>query len=211
MYIDNFIELIKKDGSREMVSERSIPGLRFNFLGKNNHIIIHEGTKFTDCSFSFISDMTVEIGKTPYEIHKLYLFGNGSKIEIGDYFSCWGVEIRCHEQNTSVKIGENCMFSEDILIYPTDEHAIFDIENGELLNLGGSVIIDDHVWCGRDVKFLKGCKVSQNTVISMGSFVTSSHLETNVMLSGYPAKVTKKGINWARETPFRYLASRSKK
>lgn len=211
MIIDNFIELIKKDGSREIVSENSIPGLRFNFLGKNNHVIIHEGTKFTDCSFSFISDMFVEIGKTSHGIHKLYLFGYGSKIEIGSDFSCWGVEIRCHERNTSVKIGDNCMFSEGILIYPTDVHTIYDIKSGELLNLGGSITIGNHVWCGRDVKFLKGSKISDDTVISMGSLVNKAFVERNVILSGSPAEVVRKGVSWARETPFQYLEAQKKK
>ncbi|MBF1219553.1 MAG: acetyltransferase, partial [Fusobacterium periodonticum] len=117
---NNLIEFVTKDGSRRSIGPNDIKGLRFNFLGENNHIVIHEGTTFSDCSMSLIKDSYIEIGASQYLINKLYLFANQSRIEIGTDFSCWGVEIRCHEPKCLVTIGNDCMFSEEILIYPTD-------------------------------------------------------------------------------------------
>lgn len=201
----NFIEMVRRDGSRTRVSETDIPGLRFNFLGTNNHIIIHENTKFHDCSFTFISNMSVEIGKTKHQISRLYLFGNGSDIKIGDDFSCWGCEIRCHEKNTRVSIGNDCMFSEDILIYPTDVHSIYDENTKELLNIGEPITIGNHVWCCRGVRILKGAFVNDNSIIGMNSMVTKKFLETNLVILGSPAKIQKQGVNWSRESPAIYL------
>ena len=90
---NNLIEFVTKDGSRRSIGPNDIKGLRFNFLGENNHIVIHEGTTFSDCSMSLIKDSYIEIGASQYLINKLYLFANQSRIEIGTDFSCWGVEI----------------------------------------------------------------------------------------------------------------------
>ena len=96
----NTIELVKSDGARIFLS--SIPGVSINFHGKNNHIIIHEGTKFKNCAMIFISNMHIEIKNSTYELVNLKIFGNHSEVLIGKNFSCWGVEIRCHEVNTKV-------------------------------------------------------------------------------------------------------------
>ena len=181
----NTIELVKSDGARIFLS--SIPGVSINFHGKNNHIIIHEGTKFKNCAMIFISNMHIEIKNSTYELVNLKIFGNHSEVLIGKNFSCWGVEIRCHEVNTSVKIGDDCMFSEDILIYPTDVHSIYEQETGKLLNLGGHVTIGNHVWCERDVKFKKNTQTGNDVVIAMGSLISKPFTDNNVILSGNPA------------------------
>lgn len=207
---NNIIEMIKKDGSRQLI--QSIPGVSINFHGINNHIIIHEDTKFTKCAFILISNMHIEIGKSAFGIVNLKIFGNQSDVIIGNNFSCWGVEIRCHEQNTSVSIGDNCMFAEDILIYPTDVHTIFNSKTGELLNLGDPIQIGNHVWCNRDVKILKGCKIGNDVIIASNSLVTKNKVDNlnNVLIGGSPIKILKTDVNWSRETPFQYKLRTSK-
>lgn len=197
---NNTINFVKRDGSQELVD--TVPGIRINFSGSNNSVTIYEDTKFSNCSISLISNMTIEIHKSIFGIVNLRIFGNQSKIKIGRNFSCWGVEIRCHEQETAVFIGNECMFAEEILIYPTDVHTIFDQLTGEILNLGRPIVVGNHVWCGRGVTILKGGKISDDSVIASQSLITSTFKESNVIVGGSPAKVLKTGINWSRETPF---------
>ena len=205
----NIIEFIKNDGSRNLIS--SIPGVSINFHGINNHIVIYEGTKFTNCAMILISNMHIEIKKSNFGIVNLKIFGNHSDVSIGNNFSCWGVEIRYKEKNTTVKIGDNCMFSEDILIYPTDVHTIYDQSTGELLNLGKPITIGNHVWCNRDVKILKGSVVGNDVVIAANSLVNKSFFnDNNVILGGQPAKILKRNINWSRETPWEYLQKQNR-
>ena len=196
------IEVIKKDGTIDVVD--NIPGVRINCTGSNNLIRIHEGTTFINCLFSLSGGMLVSIAPSKFNLVKLNIFGKESEIKIGNNFSCWGVEIRCHEQKTSVSIGNDCMFSEDILIYPTDVHTIFNQFTGELLNLGEPIIIGNHVWCARNVMFLKGVVVRNDTVIGAGSIVSRKFNESNIVITGNPADVIRRGINWARNTPFEY-------
>lgn len=150
--------------------------------------------------------MAIEIGKSNYGIVNLKIFGTHSDVIIGNNFSCWGVEIRCHEKNTSVSIGDDCLFSEDILIYPTDVHTVYDLDTGKILNLGEPIKIGNHVWCNRDVKILKGSLIGSNVVITSNSLVIKNKIDdiNNVIIGGIPAKILKRNINWSRESPFHY-------
>lgn len=203
---NNTITLLKNDGSQELLS--SVSGININFIGHNNNVTIYEGTTFSNCSMNLVSGMNIEIGKSKFGIVKLRVFGNQSIIKIGQDFSYWGVEIRCHEQNTSVSIGNECMFSEEILIYPTDVHCIFDKLTGEVLNFGKPITIGNHVWCGRGVTFLKGSSILNDSVIASHSVVTKIFNEDNIVIGGNPAKTLKQGVNWARETPYEFHQKR---
>lgn len=196
------IEMIKMDGSIECVD--NIPNVRFNTVGEKNIVQFHEGTNFVNCLFSLSGGMRVTIGPSKFNIVGLNIFGKESVVEIGSNFSCWGVEIRCHEQRTQVSIGSNCMFAQDVLIYATDVHSIFDQFTGELLNLGEQVIIGDKVWCARGVTILKGSTIRNHVVIGANSLVNKKFNENNVIVAGNPAAVVRRGIDWSRDTPHEY-------
>lgn len=201
--MDNLkIEVIQKDGSTKIVD--SIDGIRFNVMGEGNSVKLYEGTVFINCLFSLSGGMKIVIGSSKFNIVGLNIFGKESNVSIGSNFSCWGVEIRCHEQKTSVSIGANCMFAQDILIYATDVHSIFDQFTGKLLNLGEPVTIGDKVWCARGVTFLKGSTIRNHVVIGADSLVNKEFNENNVIIAGNPATVVRRGIDWARDTPFEY-------
>ncbi|MDO5055541.1 MAG: acyltransferase [Pasteurella oralis] len=196
------IEVVRKDGSVDIIEEFS--GIAFEIYGKNNVVRVFEDTKFDSCFFCLSGDMYINISETKFGIVNLKVWGKESKVFIGENFSCWGVEIRCHEPNSRVSIGKNCMFSEDILIYPTDVHAIFDSSTGEVLNIAEPIVIGDHCWCSRRVTILKGITLDNNIVIGAGSIVTNSVNDSNVIIAGNPAKVIKTNIDWNRWTPFEY-------
>ena len=200
---ENLIKLIKNDGSHVLLD--SIPGIKLNIRGGNNKITIYEGTSFRNCIISVMSNMDIEIKRSRFGIVKLQIFGTHSQVCIGESFSCWGVEIRCHEPNGFVSIGNNCMFANDILLYPTDVHTIYNQETKEVLNIGKPIIIEDHVWCGRDVLLLKGSYVSKDSVIASSSVISKNFKESNIIIGGVaPGHVLKKGINWTRENPSQY-------
>lgn len=197
--MSNIIELVRKDGSIENVN--SYPGLIFDISGENNHIRLHEGVRFKNCSISASSNSKIEIHSSKFNIVNLKIYSNESVIKIGENFSCWGVHLRCHERGSSVEIGKNCMFSSDIFIYPTDVHTIYDQATGKALNHAEPVVIGDHVWCGRSVTILKGVVIRNDVVIGSASLVTKKFHENNVVIGGSPATVLRRGINWARESP----------
>lgn len=199
---DLVIEMVKKDGSIIPVSE--IPGVRISTHGKGNHIIFHEESKFVNCGMSLQSGMQITIERSQYAINNLKIWGMESIISIGENFSCWGVEIRCHEPNCIVNIGNDCLFSEEILIYPTDVHAIFDRDTGRILNLTKPINIGNNVWCGRRVNILKGVNIPNNCIIGMASVVANSFGEEYCAIAGNPAKIIQTNVDYSRERPDLY-------
>lgn len=193
------IEMVKKDGSITAVKE--IPGFKIVARGSGNYVRFHEESQFAGCGMSLQSDMRVIIGKSRYAANNLKIWGSGSQVTIGDNFSCWGVEIRCHEAGSQVSIGDDCMFSEEILIYPTDVHAIFDAETGKPLNLAKPIIIGNHVWCGRRVSILKGTQIADNCILGMAATVGGRFEQPRCAIAGNPAKIVKQNIGWSRESP----------
>lgn len=200
----NIIQIIKGNSELEIVS--SYPGIQIQFTGENNVVTLYEGTKFYNCRMLLAHNSEIKIDRSQYEIHKLAIWSaNFVNITIGKDFSCWGVEIRCHEPKSRVVIGRDCMFSEEILIYPTDVHAIYDVYSNEVLNYSKPITIGDHVWCGRRVTILKGVVLRDNVVIGMNTVLTKKINESNIVVGGNPATVLKRGVNWDRASPYTRL------
>ena len=123
---------------------------------------------------------------------------NNNSIEIKDNSTFAGkIKISAIE-GTKVKIGEYCLFSDNINIMSGDAHSILN-KTGERINLSKDISIANHVWCGNDVQILKGSVISANSVIGGGSIVTKKFETPNVVIAGVPAKIRKKEISWKYE------------
>ncbi len=106
-------------------------------------------------------------------------------------------------RNQIVKIGEDCMFSWDIVFCPHDGHLIWDVNTGECINntLGmkrESVVIGDHVWVGGETVFLSNTKIESGSICGYRSLVKGK-IPNNCVVAGSPAKVIKKNVAWSRE------------
>lgn len=108
------------------------------------------------------------------------------------------------EINRKINIGKNCLFSDDIDIRTSDNHAIYEIANNNVTNFGNDIIIHDHVWIGTRVIILKGVEIPENSVIGAFSLVNSKFTENNTIIAGCPAKILKKGVNWDHNSPEGY-------
>lgn len=192
--------ILKCKNGVDKILDAPPPGLRIIFEGDNNFISIAEGVRFDKCFMMMKSSCKVEIKQTKYIIHNARFFMNSfNTVEIGEEFSCLEIDCRLQENKTALKIGKNCMFSCEIRIYPTDGHAIYDLDNPkEAINPGTTIEIGDHVWIGRRVILLKGTKLSNNTIVGLGSIVTKPFEEENIVIGGYPAKILKRNVNWHR-------------
>lgn len=163
-----------------------------------NKLTLYEGTHFNSCTLNINDGSEIEIGRSRYGINNLTVHANGGIIKIGSDFSCWGVNLRVQEKGSKITIGNDCMFSSDILIYATDIHGIIDLKSNEVINRARPVVIGDHVWIGRRVCILKGVCLSENTIVGMGSVVTKSFENGNISIAGNPAEIIKKDVTWTR-------------
>ena len=151
----------------------------------------------------------------------LYIRGNSVRVEIGDGVIMGpGCSIRCEgdnihvmigknttmtrdihfcaqESGSSIIVGEDCMFSNNIIVRTSDSHPIFDAE-GERINPPASVKIGDHVWIAPESTVLKGVVIGNGAIIGSKSLVTKT-VEPNCLFAGIPAHIVKKSISWTRE------------
>lgn len=156
-------------------------------------------------------------------IHNLdvYLRGNFIRIEIGDgviigkhcSIRCEGdniivvvgnnttmtrdVHICAQENHSSIVIGEDCMFSNNIIVRTSDSHPIYD-NTGVRINSPQNVRIGNHVWIAPESTVLKGVTIGDNVIVGSKSLVTKD-IESTCLCAGIPAHVIKRNIKWTRE------------
>ena len=99
-----------------------------------------------------------------------------------------------------VLIGNDCMFSNDVVMRTFDGHGIWETASGKNLNPPGDVTISHHVWLGNGSRINKGTRIAQGSVVGQRSIV-SGVLDGNCIYAGVPAKKLKEGIHWSRSWP----------
>lgn len=164
--------------------------------GSDNFIEFGEGCRLSRCKIQIFGDGNrIKIEQDCVCRDMDIWLSDGGAIEIGHNTHFVGkIHIACTE-GKAVKIGERCLFSNDIVIRTGDSHAILDSREHRI-NPAADVFIGDHVWIGQKVILLKRANVGKETVIGTGSIVTGEKFESNVVLAGVPAKVIKKNISW---------------
>lgn len=125
-------------------------------------------------------------------------------IAIGNYVttSCKNVWISgagTHLSNPGIVVGDDCMFSFDIVIRNSDAHPIFCLKTDELLNEPQSMIhIEPHVWIGQQVSILKSVTIGACSILGYGAVITKEVPRFSVA-SGIPATaIINKDIYWSR-------------
>lgn len=193
---------IVKNGIKK-ICESPIPGLSINFHnGKNNIVTIGSESGFYGTSIAFYStDSSIYIGPTKHEINNLIIHFLGAKqsVKIGENFSVNSANFACTDNDVSVVIGKDCMFSWDINLHAGDAHPVYDKKTGARINTAKFIEIGNHVWLCRNTSIMKNVKISDNCIIAANSTVTKTFREPNSVIAGNPAKIVKKDIEWARK------------
>lgn len=97
-----------------------------------------------------------------------------------------------------VRVGEDCMFSSDILIQSNDQHGIIDLSTGNIINaLPKEVLIGDHVWLGRKSILIGALEVGNGSTVAAGAVLAGSVPKFSIM-AGNPAKLVKSEVTWSR-------------
>lgn len=196
---------------------QKIYNLLFPIRGNNNIII---GKKRGAQIRIIGNNNTIEIKKKAL-LNKIPItvFGNNNSVIIGENVHFYGGNILCDginckiyignnttiqrahinaQETSEIEIGEDCMFSGNIIVRTSDSHTIYDIRKQERLNPARSVKIGNHVWIAASVSVLKGVTIGDNSIIGTGSIVTHD-ISENCIAVGTPAKIIKKDINWDRK------------
>ncbi len=168
--------------------------------GRNNMVSIEEGSVCYNCTFVFRGNNNlVSVGENVYARNtEFWIEDDGNQIVIDKNSSlCGEIHLSCIE-GTSIYIGEDCLFSSDIVIRTGDSHSILSLE-GSRINRSENITISNRVWIGHRVLIGKGVKLPEDTIVATGAIVTKSFKEANTVLAGIPAKVVKNHVKWEKQ------------
>lgn len=103
--------------------------------------------------------------------------------------------------NPAMIIGDDCLFSRDIVIRNSDGHPVFNVATDQQINEPtGMVHIEPHVWIGERVAILKSTTIGACSIIAFGSTVTKD-VPRFSLVKGVPATSSDRSDSyWARDT-----------
>ena len=175
---------IQGDGHSICIEEGCVlKNVKFHIRGHNNTIIFEKDCVVgNNCSF--------------------WMEGNNILITIGAGTTfTHTVHFCAQESGVSIRVGKDCMFSNNIIVRTSDSHPIYSLEDGTRINPAKNVIIGDHVWIAPNTKIMKGAIIGSGAVIGSDTMVTKT-IPENALAVGHPAVVVKNGIKWTRESLF---------
>lgn len=132
---------------------------------------------------------------------------NNCSVSVGAGTTFGSADIRVREDNVNISIGEDCQFSEKIIIWASDTHTITDMQ-GNVTNFGKYVTIGNHVWVGYGATICKNTKIADGCIIGTGAVVSGTFDKPNCVIAGNPARVVKENASWDRRPINVYLQSR---
>lgn len=178
--------------------DASLKHCSISINGINNNVEVNGGTLYKTDIKIWGQGNKLEIEKDcGLSFSNIVIRGNDCHIRIGKGATFGSVYMVCMGKANSIKIDEGCMFAEQIDVWNTDSHPIYDAD-GNLLNPSHPITIEDNVWIGKCSKILKGVTIHSGAVIGMGSIVTKD-VKAHTLNVGCPAHCIRENINWKRE------------
>lgn len=144
---------------------------------------------------------TFSIGKK-VSMYGLYIFINElSSVEIGSNCSFQTGKLRTG-RNQRIVVGEDCMFSWDIVFLPHDGHLIYSIKEDCFINntVGkrrDSIEIGSHCWIGGETVIMPNTYVGSGSVLGYRCMAKGKY-PNNCVIVGQPGRVVRKDIAWMR-------------
>jgi acetyltransferase-like isoleucine patch superfamily enzyme len=100
--------------------------------------------------------------------------------------------------DADVLVGEDGLWSDEILIQSNDLHGIVDSATGEILNAGRRRIeIGAHVLLGRRTTVMPNVTIGAGSILAAGAVLTKD-VPRNCIFAGIPARSIKTGVTWSR-------------
>lgn len=171
-------------------------------IDKNAIVDIREGefavnaSWFTTRKRRYVSELRVMKGATLivqgnfalYQGASIHVAENATLILGKNSFLNTNSTLNCFNH---IEIGRECNISDNVCIHDSDSH----VSNGNEDKVSAPVIIENHVWIGKNVTILKGVTIGEGAIIGAGSVVSKS-IPPHCLAVGNPAKVIKENITW---------------
>ncbi len=97
----------------------------------------------------------------------------------------------------AILIGDDCMFSSQVVLRTSDGHSIWTAGGTRQINSAENVIVEPHVWLGNSSRVSKGAIIGRGTIVGQLSLATGI-LKPYCIYGGIPARLIKENIEWSR-------------
>lgn len=173
--------------------------VRFKFVGTHNVVVIGKDVDLGSLSLSCFGKFGVVIisDECAFKTCRIALKHRTGDVVLGKGLSWVGGSIVVQEDDNGVVVGDDCLFSWDIEIMPTDAHPIYDRESGERINPPKPIYVGPRTWLGRGVSIAKGVRIARGSIIGQASLVTKN-TEEFCAYGGVPAKLIRRDVEWRR-------------
>lgn len=177
-----------------------LKGLKIYSSGVDNRIILGDFVRMKNCTIRILgSHNTITIGEhSTLNQTDLHLENDRNQVIIGRHTDLYGPTSAAVIEGTTLKIGDDCMFSGDLHIRTGDSHSVVNME-GKRINPSKDIVIGDHVWIGTKVTCLKGVHVPENCIVAATTTLCGRYDQKNAVIAGVPGKIVKTGVNWSPE------------
>lgn len=179
------------------------------FIKKRGSVTINAPVRFGMIRIGFgeVGIFDKARSRTLWEVSGKIIFrgaariGHGSKISVGPEGTFdIGAEVGVTAESSfvvhkHVRIGDDNLFSWEILVMDTDFHQIAEA-GGRVINPPEEIILGNHVWVGCRCLILKGSRVPDGSVLAAGSTVAGKLAPENALFAGAPARMIKEKIEW---------------
>lgn len=195
---------IRKNG--KLLPIKYLSGVHIAITGNNNRIEIESGCDFENVHFNFnhVNNALIQIGQD-CQLHNLIVViskGENQFLKIGAKTTVGSMRLML-PNHTSCVIGEDCMFSSEILIWTGDGHSLLNQKSQDILNRKEYTIqIGNHCWIGWGCALTKNTNLPDHTIVGMHSVITKKFQQEHTVIAGNPAQIIKTGISWNRTDPF---------
>ena len=186
------------DNGHEYPLKKNIPGLNIRVSGNNNTVRIHKKTIFENSEIVINNDMA-EIEIKESSLLRILVgmgYGHGQKLHIGRGTRIGGAYFTLPE-NGAIFIGDDCLFSDGILLMAADGHMLFNKDTHEIINMPTPIVIGNHCWLGHACQITKGASLADNSVLGLGAILTRRITTPHVAVAGVPARIVRENIDWS--------------
>lgn len=167
------------EGQRNLVAiakGAQIDGARLQIKGRHNRIFIGPEARLRRC--------------------RIIVNGENSFVAVGAR-TTWESGAILATDSQSIIVGNDCMFSSEIVLRTSDSHGIFDSNTREMLNPPRPVSVGHHVWLGAGTRVNKGAAIGDGSIVGQMS-VVNGLLDASSVYAGVPARKIRGDVFWSR-------------
>jgi acetyltransferase-like isoleucine patch superfamily enzyme len=146
-----------------------------------------------DGCFVFFGNLTNRV----LNLSNIFMRSKFQNLFFGYDASAVAMNIEMEGENRTVMVGDDLLASSDIWIRNADMHAIFDLDNFQLINAPSDTVIERHVWLSQSSLVLNCRYIGGGSIVGAKAIIKKDVPRLSVV-GGAPQKTLRTNTSWGR-------------